>query len=115
MMRESMCDTCMAPGACCREITLGGGTYCLDLDDPAEVERRMREGKMDDKGRRYIGSIMPFKVLRRDEESRAWIFSCPKLDPMSGRCTIYAERPFCCSDYKPGQDGLCVHHWADPA
>jgi Fe-S-cluster containining protein len=108
-----MCDTCMSPGACCREIVLGGGTAYREIDDPAEIEAMLARGDMDQDGqRKYAGAIMPFKVKRRHEDG-SWIFMCPKLDTATGRCTIYEQRPFCCSDYKPGSDPLCVHYWRE--
>jgi Fe-S-cluster containining protein len=113
MLRESMCATCMVPGHCCRKLNLNGGDAYREVDDPAEVERLMAEGKLDDDGRMYLGSIMPFKVLMKAKDG-SWVFWCPKLDQRTGRCLDYENRPHCCSDYEPGADPLCVHYWPDP-
>jgi Fe-S-cluster containining protein len=108
MLRESMCDTCLAPGHCCRSLMLGGGSFARNLDTVEEVERELRnEGEG-----RYAGNPMPFKVLFRRSDN-IWVFWCPKLDQPTGRCTDYENRPHCCSSYDPGTDGLCVH-WPDP-
>jgi Fe-S-cluster containining protein len=113
MPKESMCDTCMVPGHCCRKLMLGGGDAYRDVDDPVEVERLMAEGKRDGEGGLYAGAVMPFKVLMRRQDG-IWVFWCPKLDQRTGRCMDYENRPFCCSTYQPGTDELCVHYWPDP-
>lgn len=104
-----MCDSCMVPGHCCRSLTLGGGDFGRDIDTIEGIERELRnEGE-----RRYTGNPMPFHPLFKRSDG-VWVFWCPNLDQRTGRCLDYENRPFCCSNYRPGTDGLCVHYWPEP-
>lgn len=112
MKRESMCDRCMTPGHCCRRLSLAGGSYATHLDDPVAVEQLIADGLINrEEERHYFGPIMPFRVLMRTRDGE-WVFWCPNLDPRTGRCLDYENRPVCCSSYAPGTDPLCVHHWS---
>lgn len=101
MNRGGLCETCMRPGSCCKDLYLSGG----GLHNPQSlesVERRTLE----------LGLFM-FRPLHQDEYGR-WRFWCTNLQP-DGRCGDYEGRPELCRTYNEGYDGLCVHHWTDPA
>lgn len=109
----SLCDSCYAPGACCRRIKLsvvGGGqmTFWDDEDAAQQLKARMREDSP---------RPMPFVPLERISQTEAqgggrtyssYVWSCTALLE-NGRCGIYEERPGLCRRYEPQQDGLCVH------
>lgn len=102
----SLCDTCISPGRCCKDLHLTGGAY----DNRAEVPRSfeaaehwaMREG-------------LPFRPLRMDihHGQLSWRWWCPALTS-EGRCSIYENRPQLCKSFVAGSDPLCVHYWEDP-
>ncbi len=116
MNRGGLCEACIAPGFCCREINLFGanGEFSVwDGDDPVE-ELRARGFRP--------GDSMPFVPLRKvwtgtapeghDAAGRtysAYHWGCTALDDATGRCTIYEDRPQLCRDFKPGSGPLCVH------
>lgn len=107
----SACDTCAAPGACCRDIPIHSGTWgnFYPRQWPHEAVA-------------YLGAKMPghpFIPLRLEmfppEEIPAdaegpygmgrW--SCTRLTP-EGRCDDYDNRPALCRAYEPLSDRLCV-------
>jgi Fe-S-cluster containining protein len=101
---ESMCDSCLSPGACCKRLTLSGPFAkpmsleavehkLIDPDWISQTKGVFRPGTQTDDGR--------------------WEFWCTALGA-DGRCTIYEDRPQLCRDYRPGHDGLCIHYWPDP-
>lgn len=59
-------------------------------------------------GRFVAGNPMPFHPLFKRAMDGAWLWWCPNLNRETGRCDDYENRPFCCSDYEPKTDGLCV-------
>lgn len=85
----SLCDTCHAPGHCCRKFTVSG-TWPSDPDDAVQAAR---------------AAGLPFEPL--EVTAHGWNWSCPLLGA-DGRCTEYESRPELCRNYKPGQDALCV-------
>ncbi|WP_422057334.1 YkgJ family cysteine cluster protein [Sphingomonas sp.] len=103
MNRGGLCDVCIDPGHCCRDLPLRGGPtgpHGERVDQPMSFERAehmaMRAG-------------LPFRPIYRDEEG-LWRWTCTALDQRTGRCTIYETRPQVCQIYDPGTDPLCVHH-----
>jgi len=102
-MRESMCDSCMSPGACCKSLHLRGGY--------AEDGHRLGDGPMSFERAEHLAlknGLWMMRPLYQDENG--WRWSCTALG-RDGRCTIYEDRPDLCRRYLPGEDGLCVHYW----
>lgn len=102
MIRETMCDSCMSPGACCKRLFLTGGRLGFRFEQPMTREvaehEAMRQG-------------LPF--VPADSENGIWRWTCPALQD-DGRCGIYESRPEVCRRYEPGRDPLCVHYWPRP-
>lgn len=102
MNRGGLCETCLAPGHCCRSVFLNGGSADSRIDAPMSFERAehlaMRYG-------------LPFRPSEQQADG-SWLWSCPALGE-DGRCTIYEHRPQLCRDYAAGSDRLCVHYVAD--
>lgn len=105
MAKVSMCDRCLAPGHCCKELFLS------NADGPFTVWAGTANETMERRGE-------PFRSLYRVDtfrteggalyETHAWY--CPKLDKATGRCTIYDSRPQVCRDFEPMSGPLCVHY-----
>lgn len=55
---------------------------------------------------------VPFFIPARQEPDGTWFFSCTRLT-RDGRCGAYEDRPHVCRSYRPGEDALCVHFWAE--
>src|ERR1044072_8805943 len=101
----SMCDNCFQPGECCKSLFLrennGEPIVFWEGEDKDLMAARglpfelaeIHERWVDDDGRPFVTAV----------------WNCPKLDPATGRCTIYENRPLVCRSYEPGQDALCVH------
>ena len=107
MSSATACDTCPAPGACCKSFTLRNahGTVTEWKDSwKADALKRVQRDKLpflpvsfgDEKDDSKSGRV--YGVVR---------YSCPKLLP-NGRCGCYADRPSICRRYQPGTDKLCV-------
>lgn len=110
-MRESLCDRCLAPGNCCKRLYLSGGGQSL----PSAIERAaagigepMSHERAEHMAMRF--GLWMFRPAHQLADGR-WEWACSQLGP-DGRCQIYEDRPQLCRDYRPGQDGLCVHFWA---
>lgn len=101
-MRESMCDSCMSPGACCRRLVLSG-PFANPMSLKA-VEHLLTSPD-------WIAQTMGVFRPGHQAEGGRWEFWCTALDP-DGRCSIYEQRPQLCRSYRPGEDPLCVHFWA---
>lgn len=87
---------------------LGGGSFAVDAQTPEEAEAFVRDHN---DNRRPPGTgPLPFRPLFKRATEGAWVWWCPNLNQRTGRCDDYANRPHCCSSYKPGADGLCVLH-----
>ena len=117
---QSLCDTCIAPGNCCRALTVH---LLVPMDmGRDELREHLRDG-IDPWTKEQMDEPFPFEPLRPTRffanegelkpHSCYWAYSCPKLDDATGRCTIYDRRPFPCREYKAGQDPLCVHFEGD--
>ncbi len=98
-LHESMCDVCMSPGHCCKELTLSG-----PFSEPMSRERaeHLLISPTNNHEKTWV-----FRPLRQDERG-IWRFSCTQL-LSNGRCGIYEDRPHLCRHYQPGTDALCVH------
>ena len=89
-----LCDSCYAPGACCKGFHLNDGTFADGDTREAAIELIEPTG-------------IPFIPLERGADGR-WLWECTKLGP-DGRCTIYRSRPQLCKDFAPASDRLCAH------
>lgn len=103
----SVCDTCPVPGHCCRFLSLGGGSFAKDAQTIEEAEAVIADHN--EHRRPPDSGPLPFRPLMK-RGSGDWIFWCPNLNRSTGRCDDYANRPYCCSNYEPGSDRLCVLH-----
>ena len=105
----SLCDVCHAPGLCCRRIFLStvkedGAREPLTIWSDEDPTEQIRE-------RGY-----PFVAVEKwsewtDPDGRAysaWVWGCPNLNPVTGRCDDYANRPQVCRDFEPRQNELCA-------
>lgn len=110
-MRESMCDRCMSPGHCCKGVALHGGGQ---RNRPFERAIREISEPMSFERAEHLAMQLGISMFRPafQEPNGSWRWWCTALD-RDGRCSIYEDRPQLCRDYRPGQDGLCVHFW-DP-
>lgn len=91
----SLCDSCYAPGQCCKGFVLNGGSVG---EGSSEEELSIFLDERD------LGMLVPFK--HNDEGS--WHFNCSNLQ-QDGRCGDYENRPPMCKDMEPASDKLCVH------
>lgn len=97
----SQCDSCRAPGHCCKG-------FVLSLAFAAAYWRQEAEWVMADKGLPFV-PVRPIWHPEAAPDETAVIFDCTKLGA-DGRCTIYETRPALCASYEPGYDGLCAEH-----
>lgn len=102
----SLCDTCKAPGHCCRSLTLYGND--LDSPDMSDDEAIAILEWFAEYEKETFGWEVPFIPYGRDSVG-AIKFMCPKLGD-DGRCTIYETRPSTCRDFEPASGPLCVHY-----
>ena len=103
MNRGGLCDACLDPGHCCRDLPLrGGGVGAKGERVDMPMSHETAEHVM-------LRMGLPFRPLYLDEDG-LWRWGCTALDPSTGRCTIYETRPHVCQIYEPGCDSLCVHH-----
>lgn len=105
MSRETLCDVCLEPGACCKRLHLTGFS-----EDPL---RQPQLPMSHERAEHFAMSAgLPFRPLEQNERG-VWLWECTALLP-NGRCSIYEDRPELCRAYKPGSDPLCVHHVPRP-
>lgn len=108
-MKESMCDSCRSPGACCKAIRLSGGGRAADRHDAIQAPMSFERAEH----RAMELGLWMMRPLHQDTADGSWAWECTQLQP-NGRCGIYDSRPQLCRDYRPGEDPLCVHYWPDP-
>lgn len=102
--QPTVCDTCPAPGACCRKFALSHW-FADDMDIEEQWEPYRQFYPFNPIGPHYRADRVRQLV---DGTSRSiWFFSCPKLGA-DGRCTIYAGRPETCRRFQPMSDKLCA-------
>ena len=97
----SLCDTCKAPGACCRSLTLQGGI--------GQDHERFHLGMTEEESVALLDHYdLPFVPYGMSDDGQV-LFTCPELDN-DGRCKIYDRRPQVCRDFEPSSSPLCVHY-----
>lgn len=110
----SACDTCAAPGACCRDMAISsdadfGAFYVsqwpheavatLAAKLPGHPFIPLRLEMVDpSEARHYADAEGPYGIGH---------WSCTRLTP-EGRCGDYDNRPALCRSYEPLSDRLCV-------
>lgn len=95
-MSASLCDSCYAPGQCCKGFVLNNGT----------VGRGMTKAEVLELLKGYdLEMLVPSKV---EIEGDQWRFFCTNLT-LEGRCGDYENRPPICRGLEPASDQLCVH------
>lgn len=99
----SLCDSCRSPGACCQGLI---------LSHLFEKIRWKQDARKFVKKERY--PFYPVRALQVDLDNPEMTFIHVQFDCRNlgadGRCSKYEDRPFVCSDYEPGIDGLCAEH-----
>lgn len=108
----SLCDSCYAPGQCCRDLSLFSEghpvTVWADEDAAARLSEKIgahwfvpvaASGE-------YVVPVDALEDAGRTYRTHRW--GCRALGP-DGRCTVYDDRPQLCRDFAPGSDPLCVH------
>lgn len=107
MNRGGLCDVCLSPGACCRDLTLyrKDGALLTVWDDEGPATFTSEHDLPFDP----IGKVGQWTDPEGGREYSAWNFRCRALGD-DGRCTIYENRPKLCADYLPGSSPLCVHY-----
>ena len=90
-----LCDSCRAPGACCRALTLMGD------DGPLGPDRSSLELTA-----LMALSWLPFAPLLRHTDG-VMVFWCSNLR-RDGRCADYGHRPSLCRDYAEGSGVICA-------
>lgn len=103
-MRGGLCETCLKPGSCCRDLFLSSVDGNSDVDGPMSAEKAEHWA---------MGRQLPFRPLVQQSDGK-WRWWCPKLDEATGRCTDYENRPALCRAFAAGSDPLCVHYLAEP-
>jgi Fe-S-cluster containining protein len=107
----SLCDTCVQPGHCCRDIPIHtsawGNFYPHQWPEKAaeQLERELP-------GHPFIPlrlEMYPLDVIDPTAEGPYGFgrWSCKNLTP-DGRCGDYDNRPNLCKNYEAGSDRLCV-------
>lgn len=94
------CDTCRAPGSCCRGFVLNIGRV------PEEVWREYSQAIVRDYGLPFVPARVSVMHGVDGSGGVAVMFDCPLLGA-DGRCTDYANRPRTCINFDPGSDFLC--------
>lgn len=107
MDKGGLCESCLAPGFCCREIHLfnsKGEFVVWDHDDPVEeLTKAIGEHWFSP-----LASNGSWEAGGQGYQSYTW--RCSALDNVTGRCTVYDRRPHLCRDYLPGSSSLCIHY-----
>lgn len=98
---SGLCETCLSPGACCNQVSLFGAVGGETLEQAMSHERAEHLA---------MAAGLPFRP-EHYVAGKGWSWWCPRLDPQSGRCTDYHDRPYLCREYAPGLDELCAHYW----
>lgn len=105
MNRGGLCESCIAPGSCCKKMHLTGG---VSLHDGVRLGKPMSH-ELAEKLTALNGLHTFFPTHQRPDGS--WEFACTALQP-DGRCGIYEDRPELCKSYVAGSDPLCVHYFS---
>ena len=100
MNRGGLCDVCVDPGHCCRDVFLYCGSGSDAIDAPMSFERAEHIA---------MRRRLPFRPAYQLANG-TWKWWCTALDPRTGRCSAYASRPQLCRDFGPGSEDLCVHY-----
>lgn len=97
----SLCDSCFAPGSCCKGFTLNAWWARAPI---SRLEVLAKLATCEPEPDR-IG--LPF-IPRERRADGCWSFECVALGP-DGRCTEYESRPYLCRVFEPASESLCVH------
>lgn len=100
MNRGGLCETCLKPGHCCRDLVLTSVDGNSPVDKPLSFEQAEHWA---------MSQRLPFRPHTEHAPGK-WRWWCPKLDQETGRCTDYENRPPLCRSFVAGSDPLCVHY-----
>ena len=103
MDRGGLCEVCINPGQCCRDVFLEHGTGQHAIDAPMSFDQA-----------EHLALLwqLPFRPSRQLPNG-TWKWWCTALDERTGRCSAYETRPQLCRNYAAGSDELCAHYVAD--
>lgn len=101
----SACDTCRAPGSCCKYIYLRGGIK--KNEDKTRTDFVLRV--IEEKGLPFYGTNNLHAESQGLEVSGAGPFNCKNLNA-EGRCSDYENRPYACFIYEAKSDYLCAEY-----
>lgn len=96
ILKKSACDTCRAPGSCCKFIWLRYAGK-QDISDTAEDIVSKHN--------------LPFVAVKSGADfdpRQIGPFSCKNL--VNGRCSDYENRPYLCRVYDAKSDHLCAEY-----
>lgn len=96
ILKKSACDTCRAPGSCCKYIWLYYGDK-KDFTDTAE-----------DLVAKHNLPFVPVKSGVKINPRAIGPFVCKNL--INGRCSDYENRPYLCRVYDAKSDNLCAEY-----
>jgi Fe-S-cluster containining protein len=101
---SSICETCVEPGACCKELTLSVNGRTMRFHSDTWIKEAT-----DEMAQRGFSFLVPVgkEVFPNAPSYVSVKFKCTKLGE-DGRCTDYANRPGFCRTYEPGVEELCV-------
>lgn len=97
----SACDTCKAPGSCCRDFAISSHSFPIESweADAANFLKDMQ-----------VPFFRVIKAVKCDYNNRVKVAcDCTLLDE-NGRCSDYENRPVICRIYRPKSDALCCEY-----
>lgn len=104
MNKGGLCESCIAPGSCCKQMHLTGGV----ADQGARLGQPMSREKAEHLA--MLNGLHTFFPVGHHHDG-SWEFACTALQ-LNGRCGIYEDRPQLCRTYAAGSDPLCVHYFS---
>lgn len=104
-MTTSTCDTCRAPGSCCRGLVLIGISFNVAYwKEEATAAMAKRDMSY------FVPVRLPVSTMMdRHAHITQVIFDCTRLGA-DGRCTDYENRPGLCRTYQAKSEPLCAEY-----
>lgn len=100
----SACDTCRAPGSCCKYIHLRGGLKKDEDKTLTDFVLRVIEKE----GLPFYGTNN-LHAESQGINQGVGPFNCKNLNA-EGRCSDYENRPYACIEYTAKSDQLCAEY-----
>lgn len=111
----SLCDSCYAPGQCCKNIRFfAGGEVSFRIDEDLKAQLLNHRPEEDKEAGRKMPFVPVIETSRSTDpesgrEYASYVFRCSNLTT-EGRCGDYENRPQLCRVFEPGSDLPCVHY-----